>query len=211
MEMGEIYLYAKDFLGHWWPLVSAGSLLGLEEYVERCWRSGAENLKKIPDARRKQARIAALLLASFYSGYLAWDDEHKARLEAESKVPTKTEAPSPYKWPMLTPEETVALRDKIREIDPGPVSVSCAEDDCGDLARSFRDIFDGLHWKVMCCHFPFGGFDPGIHLWAENPTQRRVAHDIEQATNGRLKVDMAEHFTWDVKKYPLQITIGSKP
>jgi hypothetical protein len=162
------------------------------------------------DNRRKVARFAALA-AFVFANYLAFHDlsvENRA-LKADRDI--KGNSQSPYKWPMLTSEETVALRTKIREINPRSVSVSCAEDDCGDLARNFRDIFSGLHWEVMCCNYPFGEFDPGIHLWGENPELRRVAQDIEQATNGRLKVDMADRFTWDVQKYPLQITIGSKP
>ena len=62
-------------------------------------------------------------------------------------------------------------------------------------------------WSVSIWEFLTWDFN----LWAENPELKGVARDIEQATNGRLKVDMAEHFTWDVQKYPLQITIGSKP
>ena len=75
--------------------------------------------------------------------------------------------PSSYKWAMLTSEEVVALRGKIRDIKPGSVSVSCAEDDCGDLARNFRDVFAGLHWEVMCWKgIHSGSFDPGILiLW----------------------------------------------
>jgi hypothetical protein len=118
---------------------------------------------------------------------------------------------SPYRWPLLKPEEMVALRAKFREISPRAVSISCAEDDCGDLARNFRDIFGDLHWKVMCCTSPFSGFDPGIHLWGETSELKGLATGIEQATNGRLKIDMAERETWDTQKYPLQITIGAKP
>jgi hypothetical protein len=163
-----------------------------------------------PDSRRKVARFAALA-AFVFANYLAFHDlsvENRA-LKADKDASSGNQ--SPYKWPMLTSEEVVTLRTKIREINPGSVSVSCAEDDCGDFARNFRDLFTGLHWEVMCCNYPFGGFDPGIHLWGETSELKGVARDIEQATNGRLKVDMAEHFTWDVQKFPLQVTIGSKP
>lgn len=153
------------------------------------------------------AFIAVVGMRLLLAPYWVWADEHEARLRAESSVQVN----SPYRWPLLTPGETVALRAKFREIAPRAVSVSCAEDDCGDLARNFRDIFSDLHWKVMCCGYPFGGFDPGIHLWGDSPELKGLANGIEQATGGRLKVDMAERETWDVKKYPLQITIGSKP
>jgi hypothetical protein len=163
-----------------------------------------------PDSRRKVARFAALA-AFVFANYLAFHDLSAENRALKVDRDARGNSQSPYKWPMLTPEETVALRAKIREINPRSVAVSCAEDDCGDLARNFRDIFGGLHWQVMCCGSPFTGFDPGIHLWGETSELKGVAHDIEQATNGRLKVDMAEHFTWDVQKFPLQITIGSRP
>lgn len=156
------------------------------------------------------AFVAVVLTRAFLAPYWVWADEHERRLSAEAKI-QGTGDRSPYHWPLLTPEETVALRAKIREIAPRAVSVSCAEDDCGDLARGFRDIFDDLHWRVMCCGHPFGGFDPGIHLWGSNPELRGLANGIEEATHGRLKVDMADRETWDAQKYPLQITIGSKP
>jgi hypothetical protein len=75
-----IYFYASADFWHWWPLVSAGSLLGVEEFLERYapWAS----LRKLPDKWRNGLKIAALVLSVFYSGYLAWSDEHQ-RAEAE--------------------------------------------------------------------------------------------------------------------------------
>ncbi len=159
------------------------------------------------EQRRNAAKFAALC-AFIFANFLAFHDlsEENRSLKAEKESGTK----SPYKWSMLTSDEAVSLREKLRAIPPSAASISCAEDDCGDLARSLRDIFKGLHWSVMCCGYPWGSFDPGIHLWAKDRELKEVADDIEQATSGRLKVEMSARFTWDAQKFPLQITIGPK-
>jgi hypothetical protein len=89
--MGNIYLYATAFFGHWWPLVSAGSLLGFQEFVERYWAWGNQRYQKvIPAEKRGRIKVAALLLACLYSGYLAWSDEHTSLLEANDKLARKS-------------------------------------------------------------------------------------------------------------------------
>jgi hypothetical protein len=60
--------------------VSAGSLLGFEEFAERYWRWASELIRKVPEDRRRTMKGVALLLAVFYSGFLAWSDEHQAFL-----------------------------------------------------------------------------------------------------------------------------------
>jgi hypothetical protein len=76
--MGTLYLYATTFLSHWWPLVSAGSLLGLEEFCERYWSWAKNRLEKVPGHWRGRLKVSALVLAAIWSGYLAWSDEHSA-------------------------------------------------------------------------------------------------------------------------------------
>ena len=84
--MGNFYLYATAVLGHWWPLVSAGSLLGIEEYAERYWRKASLHLKKIPTGWRHNIKVLTLIFAALYSGYLAWSDEHKELVELKSRI-----------------------------------------------------------------------------------------------------------------------------
>lgn len=91
MPMGDAYLYFKDIFAHWWPLVSAGSLLGIEEFSERYWPWASKWLKKIPDRTRSRSKAGALVVAALYSGYLAWNDEHQALLKATAPaaIPSK--------------------------------------------------------------------------------------------------------------------------
>jgi hypothetical protein len=144
----------------------------------------------------------------FIACYQAWLDEHEARINADIAF-----SPSPYHWQMLSPSEALALRSEMRDITPEgeAMFILCAEADCDDLAKSFRDVFRDLHWKVDCCASSFSTFDPGVHLWASKPHLREIAGKIELATKGRLKVDTSGNFTMDPDRFHLQITIGPKP
>ena len=84
--MGLLYEYVAAFFWHWWPLVTAGSLLGISEYVERYWQWGSTQLKRIPVDKRRQAKAGALLIACLYAGFLAWGDEHAALFSANEKL-----------------------------------------------------------------------------------------------------------------------------
>jgi hypothetical protein len=118
---------------------------------------------------------------------------------------------SPYRWRLLSSEEKAALRSELRELPPQRVFILCVGDDCGDLARSFRDVFSGLHWKVNCCHWSFSGFAPGIQLWGGSDQLKAIAEKIEHATRGRLQVDLAPQSVIDTNQTELVISIGSKP
>jgi len=103
------------------------------------------------------------------------------------------------------------LRSELRDINPQRIFILCVADDCGDLARSFRDVFNGLHWKVNCCNWPFGGFDPGIQLWGASEQLKGIAGKIEHATKGRLKVDLSPSSPVDTKQTEVVISVGTKP
>lgn len=154
------------------------------------------------------AWIAIGIFFLFIASYQAWLDEHKERIKAEIAF-----SPSPYHWQMLSSSEALALRLEIRDITPEgeAMFILCAEADCDDLAKSLRDVFRDLHWRVDCCASSFSTFDPGVHLWASKPHLREIAGKIELATKGRLKVDTSGTFTMDPERFYLQITIGPKP
>jgi hypothetical protein len=147
---------------------------------------------------------SGLVVASF----LAFQDEYNA-LRREHAVRETIE--SPYHWQLLLPEEMAALRSELRDIAPQRIFILCGGDDCGDLARSLRDVFNGLHWKVNCCNWSFSGFAPGIQLWGGSDQLKGIAGKIERATKGRLKVDLSPSSVIDTNQTEVVISIGPKP
>ena len=119
---------------------------------------------------------------------------------------------SPYHWQPLTPEESLSLRSAIRDIMPEgeAMFILCAEADCDDLAKSFRDVFRDLKWNVNCCAYGFGTFPPGVHLWASSAYLQEIASKIEMATKGRLKLSNVQMYIMDPARFNLQIFIGPK-
>lgn len=64
--------------------MSAGSLLGIEEFCERYWGWAKEKIEKVPGSWRSRLKVGALVVAVFWSGYLAWSDEHSALVAAKA-------------------------------------------------------------------------------------------------------------------------------
>jgi hypothetical protein len=112
--MGSPYLYVSAFFSHWWPLVSAGSLLGVEEFAERYWPWARKWLLKIPGRWRKGATVGALVIASFYSGYLAWSDEHEKVSSMQQEMATH---PNQQAQINLLTDEINILRDQLNKKD----------------------------------------------------------------------------------------------
>src|SRR5476649_1919961 len=81
--MADFYLYLSALFVHWWPLVSTGSLLGIEEFCERYWKWARQKIVKIPLEWRQRIKVGALIAAVFWSGFLAWSEEHETRVKAE--------------------------------------------------------------------------------------------------------------------------------
>jgi hypothetical protein len=79
----EIYAYLSAFLPKWWALASAGALFGIDEFAKAHWPWLKQILDRVPEQRRKQAELLALITAIFFSGFSAWHDEYAARLTAE--------------------------------------------------------------------------------------------------------------------------------
>lgn len=204
--MSSLYQYFLAVLPKWWAVVSACALFGLEPLVRAYWPWGAKQLERLSHQTRTRIEIGIFIAAIFYAGFSAWSDEREARVAAE-----QTGVTSPYRWRLLSADEVTALRTELRDEKPLSMAVLCQEDDCGDLARSLRDVFRDLHWPVMCCTWPFGGIKDGISVFSvDEALGKSIAQKIERATKGRLKVDIDPQFKWDPKKFPVQIEIGAK-
>jgi len=208
--MADLSLFLSAIVAHWWAFLLAGPFI-VDEALRWLWPSAKRWLDRylVGQARRK-IEIAILITAALWAIFRAWQDEHSAREAAEQR-PAMQGPLSPYRWSMLSSAEAVALRDELRDVPPGPIYIICNEDDCGDFARSLRDVFIGLQWKVECCEFALIRTDRGIHLWAIDDRLKAIALKIERSTNGRLKVDYLTGAPLDPAKFSVVIEIGSKP
>ena len=84
--MGEFFQYVSNAFWHLWPLLSAGSLLGIEEALGRYWAPAKEWSDRLTHKHRRAVQITALFAALFYSGFLAWREEHAEKLVLESHI-----------------------------------------------------------------------------------------------------------------------------
>ena len=75
--MEDFYLYALSTWTRFWPLVTAGSLLGVEEFASRYDLPINRYKRFVNGNSRRLLQTFALVFAMFISGFLAWDDEHK--------------------------------------------------------------------------------------------------------------------------------------
>jgi hypothetical protein len=81
-QMTDFLLYGQLFWRNWWPVVSAGSLLGLDEIAKRWFPIIKARLDRLPERMRRYVELTVLIFAVFYGGYAAWSCEHASRAEA---------------------------------------------------------------------------------------------------------------------------------
>jgi hypothetical protein len=91
---GDLYAYLLAVFSYWKWAVTGGPFL-LDNIVKRVapeWMKRLDTM--VPPPIRTKYEIRIMLLAVFLAGFLAWRDEHHARLEVEtakSNVPVQSE------------------------------------------------------------------------------------------------------------------------
>lgn len=205
--LGNLLLYLSIFLPHWWPILSAGGLLGIDAVCQRHWAWGKRQLDRIPAPRRQQLEFGILFLAVFYAGYAAWSDEHASRL-----------AEGPYHqnvlyWEPLTSNEISSLRAKLVKITPEPVIIACETPNCKNLAESFGTAFREADWQDVKFIFHGGLGITGAYGLAVNPGDEQTAAIIEAIeSTTTLKVQPPSYMRNQIKADPgVFFVIGSKP
>jgi hypothetical protein len=79
-----LYLYA--FLPKWWALVSGAALFGVERFADRYSPWLRNQLDRIPTHVRRFIEISLFLLAFFYAGFSAWNDERNTDMAEKCKI-----------------------------------------------------------------------------------------------------------------------------
>jgi hypothetical protein len=84
--MSALGLYLWAFLPKWWALVSGAALLGVERFADRYSPSLKKQLDRIPPHVRRFLEISLFLLAIFYAGFSAWNDERSTSMAEKCKI-----------------------------------------------------------------------------------------------------------------------------
>jgi hypothetical protein len=218
--MGNFFAYLAAFLPYWWPLVTAGGLLGIDALIRGRWAWGTKQLNRIPARTRRHLEFTALLLAVFYAGFAAWQDEHAARELAEhsSSATAITDLQNQLakfraaEWLSLSDDAKAKLRAKLALISSHPITIACETRNCKRLSDDVATTFRAAHWgNVTELHR--GGFDitgrTGIFIEPNSDISRSIKNAIETTTTLKVEVDT---FVQQLKgNYEVTLVIGTKP
>jgi hypothetical protein len=131
--MSALGLYLAAFLPKWWALVSGPALYGLDRFTATYWPWAKNQLDRIPRNVRRFIEISLFIVAIFYAGFSAWNDEHnnfneehELRIKAEARA-TSAEAGYTRQAALLN-----ALKDFYTEctnlVNIGTFSVKTVDD-----------------------------------------------------------------------------------
>lgn len=126
-----MYEYLSAVFAYWWILVSGG-VLAVEQAIESFWEDSSRWLDQyISQEKRRRVRLVISFLLIFYAGFLAWRDEHTARIEAEKKIAEISsnkenllkEAADLWQFPVFSQFEGENILPLSYEPDPKTVTI----------------------------------------------------------------------------------------
>jgi hypothetical protein len=96
------YLFSA-FWPKWWPVVTIGSLLGVDAFVSAFWPWGKRQLDRIPHDLRFRLEVILLFFSVFYGGYAAWSEERaKCQEEHDKRIFAETANIKPHDRTKIT-------------------------------------------------------------------------------------------------------------
>ena len=214
--MFSFYTYMAAFLPHWWALVSAGGLLGIDLVAEQYWPWLWRWLNGVPQPTRRRLEMVALFFAILYSGFAVWSDEHEARLAAEkasnpSLIASLQAELDGARWAPLTGAQVSDIRKRVESAPARPLWIACETVNCKDLADNLDQAFDDPKWKTEVHHW--GGLDVsgtmGIEIEPDDETARAVRDAIEGATGLRVRIRSVTDEQFNAPQTLL--IVGTKP
>jgi hypothetical protein len=211
--MSSLSAYIVAFFPHWWALVSAGGLLGIDVVAEQYWPWLRGRLDSVPRPTRRKLELAALFFAIIYSGYAAWSDEHEARLAASDPnlIASLRAELDRSRWAPLTGTQISDIRKRVGSAPARPLWIACETVNCKDFADNLGQAFDDPKWKAEVHHW--GGMDIsgtiGIEIEPDDETARSIRDAIEGATRLRVKIRSVTDEQFNQPQTLL--VIGTKP
>jgi hypothetical protein len=150
--MQDLYEYIAAFLPNLWPLVTVGSLFGLDAAASSYWPQAKRLLDRMPQDRRRNLEILALFLAVLYAGFATWNPERKARdQEHEARAKAEQQASMPRDGQQIIDRlsgDLIAARAQIdalkKERDAERQERHLSDADKDDLLRVFKPLVSAL-------------------------------------------------------------------
>src|SRR6266446_2756107 len=148
--LNELYLYIWTVATHWVTYMVAGPLV-IYEFVK--WVSPAARRwldSNIRPSHRRRIEVVLMVFGVFYAGFLAFDEEHTARLAAEARL-MSAPPPSGASSPLTTP--LTAAQDRappaLNEGAPTPIPsvqdlMKLSNDDLRSLTYAAYEQLDEL-------------------------------------------------------------------
>jgi hypothetical protein len=122
---GDLHSYLLA-LGSYWKWAVTGGPFLLDNIVKRVRPDWAKKLDELlPPPRRQKYEIRLMVLVAFLAGFLAWRDEHHARLDVENKLNNRYQTTSSQRDPDgLYQFERMVGRVELPKVDEGNGTVT---------------------------------------------------------------------------------------
>jgi hypothetical protein len=193
--MSALGLYLFAFLPKWWALVSGAALFGVERFADRYSPWLRNQLDRIPTHVRRFIEISLFLLAFFYAGFSAWNDEHNTEMAEKCKI-EKSEDRSAAR------NELAAFMKEAQELSTALTKNSSSED-----VKTWFSKENDWEWKVYTWTRDNLGDAAAIKVIDKTGTpmmiwQNNISPEHNETLNtiGRIKhniSDLMDSSAWD--------------
>jgi hypothetical protein len=209
--MGDFNLYLTAVGTHWWAFMM-GFPFVIDEIVKWFWPSGKEWLAAhLSPQGRRRIEIALTLAGVFIAGFLAWSDEHAARLTSEGEP-----IPSPS-GRQISMEQRMHLTSSLKlppnesynvEFNSVP---NCEE--CEDYAQDFRDFISTLPgWKAGGSTLVFSiPYQSGLKLIVRSDEQRSAGAEKLRLGFADAKIALPQEVDQNLQPGMIIVVVGRRP
>jgi hypothetical protein len=212
--MSDFFLYVfSAFWPKWWPVVTVGSLLGIDAFVSAFWPWGKRQLDRIPHNNRVRIEVILLFVSIFYAGFAAWDEEHtKWQQEHDARLGVASNVRH------INNEDRIQLITTLRKAGGSDQSVEINSasncDECEEYAQELREVISSIPgWKATGGTTIFGtAATRGIWFFVlsldgRHPAIMKLASAFEAA---HLKFEWAEDPAFKFTGYQYSIFVASQ-
>ena len=210
--MGDFNLYLTAVGTHWWAFMM-GFPFVIDEIVKWFWPSGKEWLAThLSPQGRRRIEIVLMLAGVFIAGFLAWGDEHTARLSSEAKLGTSSASRRQISTEQRT-RLTASLRLQPNESYTVEFNSVPNCEECEDYAQDFRDFISTLPgWKAGGSTLVFSmPYQTGLKLVLRSDEKGSAAAEKLRAGFADAKIALPEEVDQNLQPGMIIVVVGRRP